>query len=93
MYKVMVNNYKYGKPISSEKMPRGRKRLPQYDECLREFLISNAEYWEVNLDSLPSRNEMVVLSSLKWRIKNNDEYKNIRVVMDKGKIFLERLNE
>jgi hypothetical protein len=89
----MVSNYKYGKPISSEKVPRGRKRLPQYDECLREFLSSNADGWEVNLAALPSKNEMIILSSLKWRIKNNADYKNIRVVMNKGKMFLEKVKD
>ena len=90
---MINNNYKYGKPIASEKMPRGRKRLPQYDECLREFLSSNDDAWEVNLDALPSKNEMIILSSLKWRIKNNVDFKGIRVVMNKGKIFLEKVKD
>ncbi len=87
----MVNNYKYGKPLSSDKMPRGRKRLPQYDECLREFLSSYADAWEVNLDALPSKNIMIVLSSLKWRVRNNSEFRDVRVIMRDKKIFLEKV--
>jgi hypothetical protein len=84
-------SYKYGKPINSNNIPKGRKRLPQYDECLREFLSSNSSYWEVNVDSLPSKNIMVILSSLNWRIKNNTEFKNARVIMRDRKIFLEKV--
>jgi hypothetical protein len=88
---MMTNNYKYGKPIDAEKMPNAKKRLPQYDDCLMEFLNSHSDYWEVNLDALPSKNVMIVLSSLKWRIKNDVMYQNIKVVMSKGKIFLEKV--
>jgi hypothetical protein len=83
--------YKYGKPINSDKLPRGRKRLPQYDECLKEFLASNSNYWEVNIDALPSKNVMVVLSSLNWRVKNSAEFKNVRVIMRDRKIFLQKV--
>jgi hypothetical protein len=85
---MVEGNYKYGKPIT--KLPRGRKRLPQYDECLREFLSSKANFWEVNLDALPSHNMMKVLSSLRWRIKHSSEYDSVRVVMREKKLFLER---
>jgi hypothetical protein len=84
-------SFKYGKPIAPKEMPKARKRLPQYDECLREFLNSESEYWEVNLDALPSKDVMVVLSSLKWRTKNNSEFSGVKVVMNKGKIFLEKV--
>jgi hypothetical protein len=87
----MNNNYRYGKPIESKNMPGAKKRLPQYDECLMEFLNSYASCWEVNLDALPSNNPTVVLSSLKWRIKNDVMYGGIKVVMSKGKIFLEKV--
>jgi len=83
--------FKYGEPISPEEMPKPRRRLPQYDECLREFLRSGYDYWKVNLDSLPSKDPKVVLSSLKWRVKHKKEFKNIRVIMHNGKIFLERI--
>jgi hypothetical protein len=86
---MVDENYKYGKPIT--KMPRGRKRLPQYDECLTEFLSSKSNYWAVNTDALPSKDMMIILSSLRWRIKNNSEYENIRVVMRDKKIFLEKV--
>jgi hypothetical protein len=87
----MVNsNYKYGKPI--DEIPRGRKRLSQYDECLKEFQSSKSNYWEVNLDTLPSQNIMIVLSSFKWRLNNNTEFKNIRVTMRDKKIFLKKVN-
>jgi hypothetical protein len=83
---------KYGKPISSEKMPKSKvKRLPQYDEALKEFLDSGSNYYEVILESLPSHDVRVVLSSLKWRVKNNSEFKNIKIVMHEGKIFLEKV--
>ncbi len=83
---------KYIKPIKSDEMPQSKvKRLPQYDEALREFLESKANYCEINLDALPSKNVRVVLSSLKWRVKNNSEFRNIKVVMSKGKIFLEKV--
>lgn len=83
---------KYGKAISSEKMPKSRvKRLPQYDEALKEFLNSDSDYYEVNLEALPSSDVRVVLSSLKWRVNNNPEFKNIKVVMHEGNIFLEKV--
>ena len=83
---------KYVKIITSDAMPHSRvKRLPQYDEALREFLASDGKYCEVNIDSLPSENSRIVLSSLKWRIKNNSEFKDIKAVMSKGKIFLEKV--
>jgi hypothetical protein len=87
---MVDESYKYGKPLT--KIPRGRKRLPQYDECIREFLASKSNYWEVNLDSLPSHSIMIVLSSLRWRVKNNpSEYGNVRVIMRDKKIFLEKV--
>ena len=88
---MVDEKYKYGKPVA--KMPKGRKRLPQYDECLKEFLSSKSSYWEVNLEALPSKDMMVVLSSLRWRIKNNSEYKNISAVMRDKKIYLEKVLE
>jgi hypothetical protein len=84
-------SYKYGKPITS--MPKARKRMPQYDECLNEFLASNSNYWEVNLDALPSKDVRIILSSLKWRINSNPSYSGIRAVMHDKKIFLEKVNE
>jgi hypothetical protein len=71
-------------------MPKPRKRLPQYDECLKEFLASKHNHWEVNIGSLPSQKPRVVLSSLKWRIKNKKEFECIKAIMHKGRIFLER---
>lgn len=71
-------------------MPKARKRMPQYDECLSEFLASENNYWEVKMDALPSKDERTVLSAFKWRINNNPKFKDIRAVMSNGKIFLER---
>lgn len=82
-------DFKYGRPLSQDKMPKSRKRLPQYDECLREFLKSGHNYWEINMNALPSQDPRVVLSSLKWRVKNKTEFENIKVVMYQKKIFLE----
>lgn len=85
--------FKYGMPINPNEMPKPRERLPQYDECLREFLKSGHDYWEVDMTALPSKKSRVVLSSLKWRIKNKDEFKGIEVVMHKNKIYLKRANK
>lgn len=82
--------FKYGKPVSPTEMPKPRKRLPQYDECLKEFLQSGHSHWEVSMAALPNQKPRVVLSSLKWRVKNNDDYKDVRVVMFKNRIYLER---
>lgn len=79
----------YGKPIDPKKV--GRKRLPQYDECLTEFLNSGSKAWIVDINALPSKDPRVVLSSLKWRIKRFSEYKGIRAFMSEGKIYLERV--
>jgi hypothetical protein len=85
------NQFKYGRPISSNKMPKPRKRLPTYDECLREFLKSGHSNWVVNIDSLPSKSSRVALSSLKWRIKHKPEFKEIKAIMYKNKIYLEKV--
>ena len=71
-------------------MPKPRKRMPQYDECLNEFLASGSNCWEVNMESLPSKDERTVLSAFKWRINNYPNYSNIKAIMQNGKIFLER---
>lgn len=84
------NKFRYGGPISPKEMPKPRKRLPQYDECLREFLGSGHAHWKVNIDVLPSKNIRVILSSLKWRT-NKPEFRNIRVVMSKNQIYLEKV--
>jgi len=83
--------FRFGKPVSSKEMPKPRKRLPQYDECLNEFLQSRHDYWEVDITALPSKNSRVILSSLKWRVKNKPEFKKVRVIMYKGKIYLEKV--
>jgi hypothetical protein len=83
---------KYGKAIAPSEMPHSKvKRLPQYDEALAEFLASNSTFYEIDIESLPSQNARVVLSSLKWRIKNKTEFSCIKAVMSKGKIFLEKV--
>ena len=63
--------------------------MPQYDECLNEFLASENSYWEVSIEAMPSKNVNTILSALKWRTKNNPKYSNIKIVMQNGKIFLE----
>lgn len=83
--------FKYGKPVRPNEMPKTRKILPQYDECLKEFLESGYNHWEVNMEALPSKKPRVILSSLKWRVKNKPELKNIRVIMNKNKIYLEKV--
>jgi hypothetical protein len=89
----MNKKYKYGTPIPREDLPQGPRRLPQYDECLREFLASGHDVWKVNIDALPSQDIRVVLSSLKWRINNKPEFKNIRTFLREGKIYLERVKQ
>ena len=66
---------------------------PQYDECLREFIDSGHDYWEVDMASLPSQKPRVVLSSLKWRIENKAEFKGIQAIMQKNKIYLTRVKQ
>ena len=85
----MSEKFKYGRPIGKEEMLRPR-RLPQYDECLREFLKSGYDTWEVNTGVLPSKNIRVVLSSLKWRTKHKPEFNGIRVLTIKNHIYLEK---
>ena len=75
--------------MSKEHLPRS-KRLPQYDDCLKEFLDSGQDACMVRIDALPSKDKGVILSSLKWRIKNRSEFKNIHVFMRKNEIYLER---
>ena len=82
---------KYGEPVNPEEMPKPRKRLPQYDECLKEFSESGHTNWKVNLKVLPSKNNRVILSSLKWRTRNKPEFKNIQVIMSKNQIYLEKV--
>jgi hypothetical protein len=84
--------FKYGKPMDAKKVASHRKRLPYYDDCLREFLNSGSGAWIVDINALPSKDPRVVLSSLKWRIKHFSEYEGIRAFMSKGKIYLERVD-
>jgi hypothetical protein len=87
-------NFKYGSPMDPEKVASRRKRLPQYDECLREFLNSGSKAWIVDIDALPSKDPRVVLSSLKWRIQHfQAEYKGIKVFLSKNQVYLERVDE
>lgn len=88
--KNQERKFRYGAPVSQSEMPKLRVRLPQYDECLREFLDSGHNYWEVDMSSLPSQKSRVVLSSLKWRIKNKEEFKGVQAIMQKNKIYLTR---
>lgn len=81
--------FKYGKPIEADEIPHPR-RLPQYDDCLREFLGSGCSNWEVDITSLPSQKPRVVLSSLKWRIKNRKEFSIVQAFMSGNKIYLKR---
>jgi len=83
------NKFKYGKPAAPIAV-KPRRRLPQYDEALREFLKFGQSNWEINMDALPSKKPRVILSSLKWRVKHNSEFKEIRVFMNKNKIYLEK---
>jgi|GEM_PF-1797415 len=85
--------YKYGSPVDPGKVSRRKKRLPQYDECLKEFLNSGNKAWIVDTNALPSKDPRVVLSSLKWRIRNKPEFKTIRVFMSKNQVYLERVDE
>lgn len=86
------DDFKYGKPANPI-AAKPKVRLPQYDEALREFLKSGYDNWEVNLDSLPSNNPRVVLSSLKWRVRHKEEFKTINAFMHKNRVYLERIKE
>lgn len=85
-------SFKYGTPVDATQVS-SRRRLPQYDECLREFLQSENKYWKVNSEALPSKNTRVILSSLKWRVKNKTEFKKIQVSMNNKEVYLERVDE
>ena len=87
----MTKKFKYGKPVSRDEMPKPKKRLPEYDECLREFLNSGHDYWKVDISTLPSKNIKVILSSLKWRIKRKPEFRNIRIFSKKNHVYLEKV--
>ena len=89
----MSKKYRYGAPVSPEEVPKQRRRLPQYDECLREFLNSGHQFWRVDIKTLPSDKLKVILSSLKWRTKNKQDFKHIRVFVRKNRIYLERVND
>ena len=80
--------FRYGVPIESNEVPKPRKRLPQYDECLREFVDSGYDNWKVDMSTLPSQKPRVVLSSLKWRIKNKSEFGDIQAIMNNKEIYL-----
>jgi hypothetical protein len=82
--------FRYGMPVSNVEKPKSKKRLPQYDECLDEFLQSGHNQWKVNIDALPSKNVKVILSSLKWRVNHVDRFKGISVFLSGGKVYLER---
>jgi len=83
-------SYKYGSPVNKEKIPKAKRRLPQYDECLREFVASGHEIWKVNINALPTKDVKVILSSLNWRIKHNAEFRNIQVFSRKNQVYLVR---
>ena len=85
--------YKYGEPITKDEFSKSTRRLPQYDECLKEFLSSSEEIWRINFNALPSKDPKVVLSSLKWRIKNKQDFKNIKPFLRKGKIYLTKVRD
>jgi len=88
---IEVNKkYKYVKPIKREELPKPTKRLPEYDQCLKEFIESDNEICKVNMDALPSKKIRVILSSLKWRIKHKPEFENIKVFMRNNQIYLEK---
>ena len=80
----------YGIPVERDKLPKPTKRLPEYDDCLNAFLSSGVDLWKVNIDSLPSKDIRVVLSSLKWRTKHRKEFQGIQVFMRRNNIYLEK---
>ena len=86
----MKKKFRYGNPLEKTELP-SPKRLPQYDECLREFVSSGSDAWKIDKASLRSKDERVILSSLKWRVKNKSEFKNIHVFMRKNEIYLEKV--
>ena len=89
----MSKKRKYGTPVNKEKIAKLKRRLPQYDECLKDFLASGDEMWKVNIDALPSPNIRVILSSLKWRTGNKPEFKGIHVFSRKKNVYLEKVRD
>jgi hypothetical protein len=73
--------------------PKPRKRLPQYDECLDEFIKSGDDIWQVQADALPSKKVKVILSSLKWRVNHVDKFKGINIFLSKNQIYLEKVKD
>jgi hypothetical protein len=91
----MKNNkeFKYGMAVSNVEKPKPRKRLPQYDECLNEFLKSEDDIWQVKADAFPSKKIKVILSSLKWRVNHVERFKGISVFLSKNQIYLEKVKD
>jgi hypothetical protein len=85
--------FKYGMPVSHVEKPKPRKRLPQYDECLDEFIKSGDDIWQVQADALPSKKVKVILSSLKWRVNHVDKFKGINIFLSKNQIYLEKVKD
>ena len=82
---------RYGEP--TEERPLGRReKCPEYDVCLKEFLSSGAEYWKVNLETMPSDNIRTIISSLKWRT-HKLEFVNIKVFMRNFQVYLQRIQD
>jgi hypothetical protein len=78
----------YGIPVERDELPKPTKRLPQYDDCLKAFVSSGADLWKVNIDVLPSKDIRVVLSALKWRINNREEFHGIQIFMRRNNVYL-----
>ena len=83
--------FEFGEPLNLNELPKPR-RLQKYDECLREFIDSGYSLWRVNVETLPSNDLRVILSSLKWRLKNREEFKgkNLGVFMRNKQIYIKR---
>jgi hypothetical protein len=92
MTKDKIIAFRYGMPVSNVEKPRPRKRLPEYDECLDEFLRSGSSTWKVNADAFPSKKVKVILSSLKWRVNHVERFKGIDVFLSKNQIYLKNLS-
>jgi hypothetical protein len=90
---MVKRKHKYGEPVMKSEIPEPTKRLPQYSECLTEFLESESDLWKVNIKTLPSRNIRVIISSLKWRTKNFPQFKNINVFMRGNEVYLEKVKD
>jgi hypothetical protein len=74
-------------PISEPPLIQ-RRKFSFYEDILREFVESNLKYAEVK--EMGGRKPITVALTLRQKVKKRD-IKNIRVLISKNKVYLERM--